>query len=278
MPRATPRSGVWWCAQREAAFAAKRVIVVVEEVVPEDVVRARSEPHPDPLGRGGRRRGGNRGAAHPSFVQGYYDRDNAAYLAWDRITRDPAKLERYLDEWVHGLPDRTAYLSRLGEETRGPVTPGSPPRRSGGLRGLPVTADPSAATRAELMVFAACREVRDGGLGFVGVGLPNLAVQLALRLHAPRCHLIYESGVFGARPVRLPISIGDPCLVSGAAQVLPMAETFLYFLQGGAHRPGFSGRRPDWIVTETSTRQWWGATTAIPRCGFPAPEGLPTSP
>ena len=91
------------------------------------------------------------------------------------------------------------------------------------------------------MVFAASREVRDGDAVFVGIGLPNLAVQLALRLHAPGCHLIYESGVFGARPVRLPISIGDPCLVSGAAQVLPMTETFLYFLQGGRTDLGFLG-------------------------------------
>ena len=91
------------------------------------------------------------------------------------------------------------------------------------------------------MVFAACREVRDRDCVFVGVGLPNLAVQLARRLHAPHCHLIYESGVFGARPARLPISIGDPCLVSGAAQVLPMTETFLYFLQGGRTDLGFLG-------------------------------------
>lgn len=104
-----------------------------------------------------------------------------------------------------------------------------------------MTAPFAAPTRAEIMVCAACREVQDGDSVFVGVGLPNLAVQLALRLHAPRCHLIYESGVFGARPVRLPISIGDPCLVSGAAQVLPMAETFLYFLQGGRTDLGFLG-------------------------------------
>lgn len=98
-----------------------------------------------------------------------------------------------------------------------------------------------APTRTEIMVFAACREVRDGDSVFVGIGLPNLAVQLARRLHAPRCHLIYESGVFGARPARLPISIGDPALVSGAAQVLPMTETFLYFLQGGRTDLGFLG-------------------------------------
>ena len=115
-------------AQREAAFASQRVIVVVEEVVPEDVVRA--DPNrtqipsvvvdavvEEPW------------SAHPSFVQGYYDRDNAAYLAWDRITRDPAELERYLDEWVHGLPDRAAYLARLGEETRDRLRPG--PRLAG---------------------------------------------------------------------------------------------------------------------------------------------------
>ena len=115
-------------AQREVAFAARRVIVVVEEVVPEDVVRA--DPNrtqipsvvvdavvEEPW------------SAHPSFVQGYYDRDNAAYLAWDRITRDPAELERYLDEWVHGLPDRSAYLARLGEETRDRLRPG--PRLAG---------------------------------------------------------------------------------------------------------------------------------------------------
>lgn len=96
-------------------------------------------------------------------------------------------------------------------------------------------------TRVEVMVFAASREVRDGDCVFVGIGLPNLAVQLARRLHAPRAHLLYESGVFGARPARLPISIGDPCLVTGAAQVLPMTETFLYFLQGRRTDLGFLG-------------------------------------
>ena len=184
-------------------------------------------------------------SAHPSFAQGYYDRDNAAYVAWDRVTRDPAELERYLDEWVHGLPDRAAYLARLGEETRARLKPGPRLAGPGRLRGLPVTTPARTPTRAEIMVLAASREVRDRDAVFVGVGLPNLAVQLALRLHAPGCHLIYESGVFGARPVRLPISIGDPCLVSGAAQVLPMAETFLYFLQGGRTDLGFLGAAPD---------------------------------
>lgn len=96
-------------------------------------------------------------------------------------------------------------------------------------------------TRTEMMVVAAAREVRDGDRVFVGIGLPNLAVRLAQRLHAARSNLLYESGVFGARPARTPLSIGDPCLVSGAAQVLPMTETFLFFLQGGRCDLGLLG-------------------------------------
>jgi glutaconate CoA-transferase subunit B len=100
------------------------------------------------------------------------------------------------------------------------------------------TAEP---TRAELMAFTAAREVADGDVVFVGVGLPNLAVNLALRLHAPQAQLVYEAGVFGARPSRLPLSVGDPCLVARAVQVMPMNECFLYFLQGGRIDVGFLG-------------------------------------
>ncbi len=110
-------------AQKEVAFAARRVIVVVEEIVPESAVRA----DPDrtaipslivdavveaPWG------------AHPSFAQGYYDRDNAAYVAWDRITRDPVRLERYLDEWVRGVADRAEYVAKLGSERLERLRPG----------------------------------------------------------------------------------------------------------------------------------------------------------
>jgi glutaconate CoA-transferase subunit B len=100
------------------------------------------------------------------------------------------------------------------------------------------TAEP---TRSELMAFTAAREIADGDVVFVGVGLPNLAVNLALRLHAPKAQLVYEAGVYGARPSRLPLSIGDPCLVTGALQVMPMNECFLYFLQGGRIDVGFLG-------------------------------------
>jgi glutaconate CoA-transferase subunit A len=99
--------------QKEAAFASERVIVVVEELVDESLIRA--DPNRtiipglavdavvvEPWG------------AHPSYAQGYYDRDNDFYVAWEPISRDPAALKRYLDEFVFGLPDRAAYVERCG--------------------------------------------------------------------------------------------------------------------------------------------------------------------
>ena len=91
------------------------------------------------------------------------------------------------------------------------------------------------------MVAVAAREIEDGDVVFVGIGVPNLAVNLALRTHAPEVQLVYEAGVYGARPNRLPLSVGDPCLVTGSLQVMPMVETFLYFLQGGRIDVGFLG-------------------------------------
>jgi glutaconate CoA-transferase subunit A len=100
--------------QREAAFAARRVIVVVEEIVPAATIRA--DPNRtvvpgilvsavvrEPWG------------CHPSFAQGYYDRDNAFYVSWREISRDRARLASYLDEWVHGVSDRAQYVEAMGE-------------------------------------------------------------------------------------------------------------------------------------------------------------------
>jgi len=97
--------------QKEAAFASARVIVVVEELVEEAVIR--SDPNRtavpamivdavvvEPWG------------AHPSYAQGYYDRDNDFYVAWEAISRDPGGIARYLDEFVHGVPDRASYLEK----------------------------------------------------------------------------------------------------------------------------------------------------------------------
>jgi glutaconate CoA-transferase subunit A len=115
--------------QKEAAFAADRVIVVVEELVDESVVRA--DPNRtvipglivdavvvEPFG------------AHPSYVQGAYDRDNRFYLDWDPISRDEDKVQAWLREWVYDLPDRAAYIEKLGAERIAALKPGSAPSGS----------------------------------------------------------------------------------------------------------------------------------------------------
>ena len=99
----------------------------------------------------------------------------------------------------------------------------------------------TAYSSSELMTVNAARLLRDGDVVFVGVGLPNLACNLARRTHAPRLTLVYEAGVVGAQPARLPLSIGDPTLVSGAACVCSMYEIFAFYLQRGLIDVGFLG-------------------------------------
>jgi len=94
---------------------------------------------------------------------------------------------------------------------------------------------------SEMMAAVAARELEDGEVTFVGIGLPNLACNLARALHAPNLVLIYESGAVGAVPERLPVSIGDPSLVTGSLMVCSMADVFQLFLQGGRIGVGFLG-------------------------------------
>jgi glutaconate CoA-transferase subunit B len=94
---------------------------------------------------------------------------------------------------------------------------------------------------SELMCVNAARLLQDGDRVFVGVGLPNLACNLARRTHAPNLQMIYEAGVIGARPARLPLSIGDPTLVSGASAVCSMYDIFTFYLQRGNVDVGFLG-------------------------------------
>ena len=96
-------------------------------------------------------------------------------------------------------------------------------------------------TASELMTINSARLLRDGDVVFVGVGLPNLACNLARRTHAPDLYMIYEAGVIGARPQRLPLSIGDPTLVSGAAAICSMYDVFTLYLQRGNVDVGFLG-------------------------------------
>ena len=96
-------------------------------------------------------------------------------------------------------------------------------------------------TPAEMMTAVAARELVDGEVVFVGIGLPNLACNLARSLHAPNLVLIYESGAVGAIPERVPVSIGDPALVTGSLMVCGMAEVFQMILQNGRIEVGFLG-------------------------------------
>lgn len=101
---------------KEAAFAAKKTIVSVEEIVDEYVIR--SDPNKtiipgfrvDALVE-------EPWAAHPSYAQGYYDRDNEFYIGWDGISRTPEQLEAYLNEWVHGVENRAEYVKKFDAET-----------------------------------------------------------------------------------------------------------------------------------------------------------------
>lgn len=127
-------------------------------------------------------------------------------------------------------------------------------RDAAGERGTPVGSDTpaegaaapgGAATpafgRSEMMIVAAARELAGQRVCFVGVGLPNICVNLAQRTVAPDLRMVYESGVFGARPERLPLSIGDPTIVTGATAVTSMLELFGYYLQRGLVDVGFLG-------------------------------------
>src|ERR687893_2574767 len=96
-------------------------------------------------------------------------------------------------------------------------------------------------TPSEMMTAIAARELRDGEVVFVGIGLPNLACNLARATHAPNLVLIYESGAVGAVPERVPVSIGDPALVTRSLMVCSMADVFQLFLQNGRIDVGFLG-------------------------------------
>jgi glutaconate CoA-transferase subunit B len=93
----------------------------------------------------------------------------------------------------------------------------------------------------ELMAVAAARRLRDNTACFVGIGLPSTAANLARATHAPNCVLIYESGTIGAKPTRLPLSIGDGELAETADTVVSVPEIFAYWLQSGRIDVGFLG-------------------------------------
>lgn len=113
----TGNSQIWGIVgeQKETAFASRNVIVTAEEIVDKDVIK--SDPNrtiipsfvvsavvPDPWG------------AHPSYAQGFYDRDNEFYLRWDKVSQDENEVNSYLNEWIYGVNDREEYTNRLGKD------------------------------------------------------------------------------------------------------------------------------------------------------------------
>jgi len=98
-----------------------------------------------------------------------------------------------------------------------------------------------AATTDEIMTVVAARELADGVVCFVGIGMPSTAANLARHTHAPSAVLIYESGTIGAKPTRPPLSIGDGELAQTADAVVSVPEIFSYWLQAGRVDVGFLG-------------------------------------
>jgi glutaconate CoA-transferase subunit B len=96
-------------------------------------------------------------------------------------------------------------------------------------------------SKSELMIAASARQLGGVSNCFVGVGLPNIVCNLAQRTVAPELQLVYESGAYGARPERLPLSIGDPTLATGSTAVTSMFELFAFYLQAGLIDVAFLG-------------------------------------
>ena len=96
-------------------------------------------------------------------------------------------------------------------------------------------------SKNEMMIAASARQLAGERVCFVGVGLPNIVCSLAQRTVSPDLNLVFESGVFGAQPARLPLSIGDPTLVTGSTAVTSMFELFAYYLQAGLIDVAFLG-------------------------------------
>ncbi|MGW7287345.1 CoA transferase subunit A [Streptomyces sp. NPDC054847] len=101
--------------QAEAVYAAKKAVVVVEEIVEDEVVRSDPNRTAIPSHAVHAVVACPRGA-HPSFAQGYYDRDNAFYRSWSQISKDPVRLRDWMAEWVHGTRDHAEYVAKQGEE------------------------------------------------------------------------------------------------------------------------------------------------------------------
>src|ERR1700755_1658160 len=129
-------------------------------------------------------------------------------------------------------------------------------------------------TADEMMTVSAARALRDGMTCFVGIGLPSSAANLARATHAPSLVLIYESGTIGAKPDRLPLSIGDGILAETADSVVSVPEIFNYWLQSGRIDVGFLGAGQIYKFGHITTTVI-GADYADPDVRLPGAGGAP---
>jgi len=233
--------------QKEAALAARRVLVTVEEIVgtlepcPGSVVLPTWVVDAVALVPGG---------AHPSYAAGYSVRDNAYYREWDGIARDREAFGRWLAECVRGegSSGRGATVGDAGVGDGGGGEAGGaaavPPATPERTPDFAPTSTPETApdcTPDELMEVNAARALAGARSCFVGIGLPSTAANLARRTVNPDLVLVYESGTLGSKPTRLPLSIGDGELADTADSVVSVPEMFNYWLQGGRIDVGFLG-------------------------------------
>ncbi len=238
--------------QKEAALAARRVLVTVEEIVgtleprPGSVVLPTWIVDAVALVPGG---------AHPSYAAGYSVRDNAYYRQWDGIARDRAAFGRWLAECVRGeggggrgaavgdggVGEGDGDRDGAGAGAGGAAAPAATPERApdSAPDRTPETAPDC--TPDELMEVNAARALAGARTCFVGIGLPSTAANLARRTVNPELVLVYESGTLGSKPTRLPLSIGDGELADTADSVVSVPEMFNYWLQGGRIDVGFLG-------------------------------------
>ena len=129
-------------------------------------------------------------------------------------------------------------------------------------------------TATEMMTIAAARELKDGAVCFVGIGIPSAAANLARLRHAPDLVLIYESGTIGSKPDVLPLSIGDGELASTADTVVSVPEIFRYWLQGGRVDVGFLGAAQVDRYGRLNTT-YIGGTYEEPKLRLPGAGGAP---
>ena len=223
-------------------LAARHALVTVEEVVdeltpvPGEVVLPRFTVDAVAVVPGG---------AAPSYAHGYYDRDNAAYLEWEKISRDRETF--------------TAWLRRDREGRTG--------RGAGGTVNH---------TAEEMMTVAAARELRDGQVVFVGIDLPSRAANLARRLHAPGLVLVYESGRSTPGPTSCRSRSATACSPRPRCRSSACPRSSTTGCRPGGWTSG-SCPGPRSTATPTSTPRSSASTTSR-TCGCPAPGARPRSP